>query len=78
MFRFLFSTSKQIEEVQTLTLSAKRMLDEWKTSYMRTRQNIEDSGKGQRWEFDKKVLFFESDYIATVCKDLYDVATVSI
>lgn len=52
------------------------MLVMWKSSYMHTRQAIEDSGKGQRWEFDKKVLFSDSDYMALVCKDLYDVATV--
>lgn len=50
------------------------MLETWKDSYMETRQKIEDTGKGQRWEFDKKKLFAESDYMASVCKDLYDVA----
>jgi dynein heavy chain len=65
-----------IEHIKKLTQSAKEMLEIWKSSYMETRQKIEDSGKGQRWEFDKKKLFSESDYMATVCKDLYDVATI--
>lgn len=44
---------------------------------MNTRQKIENSGKGQRWEFNKKRLFGETDYISTVCADLNNVATVS-
>lgn len=50
----------------------------WKTSYLTIRQKIEDSGKGQRWEFDKIRLFSESDYMAKVCGDLRDVAMVRI
>lgn len=53
------------------------MLEMWKKAYMDTRQKIELSGKGQRWEFDKKRLFRESDYMASVCKNLHEVATVS-
>lgn len=68
---------KPITEVQKLTLDAETMLESWKTNYMETRQKIEDSGKGERWEFDRKRLFAASDYMATVCKDLYEVATVS-
>lgn len=65
-----------IERIKRLTKSASEMLEKWKISYLETRQKIEDSGKGQRWEFDKKKLFSQSDYIATVCKDLYDIATI--
>lgn len=52
------------------------MLEMWKHSYMEIRKEIEENGKGKRWEFDKKKLFGESDYIASVCKDLNEVATV--
>ncbi|KAJ8973386.1 hypothetical protein NQ317_012102 [Molorchus minor] len=65
-----------ITEVQKLTSEATEMLELWKSSYMDTRQKIEDSGKGLRWEFDKKILFSASDYMASVCKDLYEVATI--
>lgn len=58
------------------TKDAKDMLEMWKKAYMDTRQKIEISGKGQRWEFDKKRLFAETDYIASVCRDLNDVGTV--
>lgn len=52
------------------------MLDTWKSSYMTTRQKIEDSGKGQRWEFDKTKLFAASDYMAKVCRDIHQFAVV--
>ncbi|XP_056647538.1 dynein axonemal heavy chain 10 [Diorhabda sublineata] len=65
-----------IEVVKTLTNDAGEMLDRWQTAYLETRQRIEDSGKGQRWEFDKKKLFGASNYMARVCKDLKDVATI--
>lgn len=62
--------------VLQLTKDAKEMLEMWKTAYMDTRHKIEVSGKGQRWEFDKNKLFANSDYVASVCKDLHEVATV--
>lgn len=52
------------------------MLETWKSSYNETRHKIEVAGKGKRWEFDKKRLFMETDYIASVCKDLNKVAAV--
>lgn len=63
-------------EVLNCTAEAKEMLEVWRKSYNDTRQKIEDSGRGQRWEFDKRRLFNASDYMAFVCKDLHDVATV--
>lgn len=53
------------------------MFETWKQAYMDTRQKIEDSGRGQRWEFDKRRLFDASDYMALVCKDLHNVVEVS-
>lgn len=67
---------KPIAQVQRDTNNAKRMLQMWKTSYMDTRQKIENSGKGQRWEFSKQKLFAATEYMANVCLDLNEVATV--
>jgi dynein heavy chain len=53
-----------------------KMLHTWKEAYYNTRLKIEKCGKGQRWEFDKKKLFKESDYIAAVAKDLFVIAKV--
>ncbi|XP_050294970.1 dynein axonemal heavy chain 10 [Anthonomus grandis grandis] len=67
--RYIFR--KPINEVKRLTINAAEMLDTWKSAYMMTRQKIEDSGKGQRWEFDKNKLFTSSEYMAKVCRDIY-------
>nr|CAD7411754.1 unnamed protein product [Timema poppensis] len=63
------ATMKQIEEAQ-------EMVAMWKNSYMDTRQKIEHSGKGQRWEFDRKRLFRKTDYIETVCQELHELTKV--
>jgi hypothetical protein len=34
------------------------------------------SGKEQKWEFDKNKLFKETDYIAAVASDLFDMTQV--
>lgn len=60
------------------TKNAQHMLEVWKRSYMETRKKIEESGKGQRWEFDRKLLFGETDFMACVCRDLHEVANVSV
>lgn len=59
------------------TKSAVKLLNKWKTSYFETRMKIEISAKGHRWEFDKRKLFAETDYIASVVTSLNNVASVS-
>lgn len=53
------------------------MMEKWKSCYLETRDKIEEIGKGNRWEFDKKKLFAETDHQSVVCRDLHEVATVS-
>ncbi|CAH1165598.1 unnamed protein product [Phyllotreta striolata] len=65
-----------IDVVKKLTQDASEMLEMWQSAYMTTRQRIEDSGKGARWEFDRRKLFMASNYMASVCKDLNEVSTV--
>lgn len=60
-----------------MTKEANEMLVSWKSAYMDTRHKIEVSGKGQRWEFNQIRLFGATDYIAKICHDLNEVATVS-
>ncbi|KAI4469012.1 dynein heavy chain [Holotrichia oblita] len=67
---------KPVEQITRETHDARKMLLEFKNSYLETREKIEQSGKSQRWEFDRKKLFGESDYIALVCKDLATVAEI--
>ncbi|XP_064378089.1 dynein axonemal heavy chain 10 [Dromaius novaehollandiae] len=55
---------------------AKSTLEEWKKSYFTVRAQIEASGREQRWEFDRKRLFEKTDYMASICQDLYDTLQV--
>ncbi|XP_063229306.1 dynein axonemal heavy chain 10 [Bacillus rossius redtenbacheri] len=57
---------------------ASKMLETWKKSYMDIRRMIEESGKGQRWEFDRKQLFQTTDYMQRVCDQLYEVLKVTL
>ncbi|NXA37419.1 DYH10 protein, partial [Eudromia elegans] len=57
-------------------MEAKSTLEEWKKSYFTVRAQIEASGREQRWEFDRKRLFEKTDYMASICQDLYDTLQV--
>lgn len=65
-----------MDEVLIITGDAHEMMKNWRESYLSTRESIEVSGKGQRWEFDQDILFRETEYIANVCEDLNKVASV--
>lgn len=52
------------------------MLRSWKQAYLKSREDIEISGKGKRWEFDQKRLFQGTEYIASVCNGLNQIANV--
>lgn len=67
---------KPLEKILEKTSMASAMLRQWKRSYLKTRLDIELSGKGARWEFDQKRLFQDTEYIAEVCSDLYKIADV--
>ncbi|XP_061623123.1 dynein axonemal heavy chain 10-like [Phyllopteryx taeniolatus] len=52
---------------------AKQVLELWKSSYLEVRAEIEQGGTGKRWEFDRRRLFEKTDYMASICQDLYNV-----
>uniref|UniRef100_A0A182JHI9 Dynein heavy chain tail domain-containing protein n=2 Tax=Anopheles atroparvus TaxID=41427 RepID=A0A182JHI9_ANOAO len=52
------------------------LLQAWKQSYMETRTQIELSGIGSRWEFDKNVLFREIDHMTRISRDMAHIAQV--
>uniref|UniRef100_A0A8C3PXH9 Dynein heavy chain tail domain-containing protein n=1 Tax=Chrysolophus pictus TaxID=9089 RepID=A0A8C3PXH9_CHRPC len=56
---------------------AKSTLEQWKKSYLTVRAQIEASGREQHWEFDQKLLFGKTDYMTSVCQDLYDILQVT-
>ncbi|NWR76527.1 DYH10 protein, partial [Centropus unirufus] len=55
---------------------AKSTLEQWRNCYFDVRAQIEASGREQHWEFDRKRLFEKTDYMASVCQDLYDILQV--
>ncbi|NXL28176.1 DYH10 protein, partial [Glaucidium brasilianum] len=57
---------------------AKSTLEQWKKCYFTVRAQIEESGREQHWEFDQKRLFEKTDYMTSVCQDLYDILQVVI
>uniref|UniRef100_A0A3B4BIB4 Dynein heavy chain tail domain-containing protein n=1 Tax=Periophthalmus magnuspinnatus TaxID=409849 RepID=A0A3B4BIB4_9GOBI len=70
----LFTQRRDI--AMALVWDAKQVLDQWKRSYFEMRADIEDLGRVRRWEFDRKRLFEHTDYMASVCQDLYNVLQV--
>ncbi|NXI97836.1 DYH10 protein, partial [Psophia crepitans] len=56
---------------------AKSSLEQWKKCYFAVRAQIEASGREQHWEFDRKRLFEKTDYMTSVCQDLYDILQVT-
>ncbi|KAJ3018931.1 Dynein heavy chain 10, axonemal [Thoreauomyces humboldtii] len=57
-------------------VDAKELLECWRRTYFSVRERIEQSGRDQRWEFDRKRLFEQTDYMALRCADLYKIAEV--
>ncbi|KAF0719904.1 Aste57867_701 [Aphanomyces stellatus] len=55
---------------------AKMVLELWHATYMKVRERIEASGTDHRWEFDRKRLFDQTNYMAKICENLQEVATV--
>ena len=55
---------------------AKTLLDSWSKTYFQVRERIEQSGRDQRWEFDRKKLFEQTNYMALRLADLFEVAEV--
>ena len=57
---------------------ARNMLIAWKDSYQKTRTEIEVSGLHNRWEFNQKLLFNDTNYIIKICEDLYKIIDIKL
>ncbi|KAK4813186.1 hypothetical protein QYF61_014017 [Mycteria americana] len=55
---------------------AKSTLEQWKKCYFAVCAQIEASGREQHWEFDRKRLFEKTDYMTSICQDLYDILQI--
>ena len=70
--------SLPLEHVMKDTSEAEKMLRTWNDTYFEVRASIEASGRDARWEFDRKKLFEKTNYMADICHDLNEIATVDI
>ncbi|NXP14261.1 DYH10 protein, partial [Thinocorus orbignyianus] len=57
-------------------VDAKSSLEQWRKCYFAVRAQIEASGREEHWEFDRKRLFEKTDYMTSICQDLYDMLQV--
>jgi dynein heavy chain len=63
-------------KAMSIILQGKEALDKWNTTYLATREKIEESGTDHRWEFDRPKLFKKTNYMSKICENLYDIAQV--
>ncbi|NXB91172.1 DYH10 protein, partial [Vidua chalybeata] len=56
---------------------AKNTLEQWKKCYFTTCVQVEASGSKRYWKFDVKRLFDKTDYMVSICQDLYDIFQVN-
>ncbi|KAL6114194.1 dnah10 [Pungitius sinensis] len=70
----LFKDEREV--AKSKVYDAKQVLDQWRLSYFQARAEIEESGRNQRWEFERKRLFERTDHISSVCQDLYNVLQI--
>ncbi|KAL2092820.1 hypothetical protein ACEWY4_012618 [Coilia grayii] len=72
--RIIFKDKREVAKAKTL--DGKHVLDQWKACYFEVRSRIEVSGRDPRWEFDRKKLFEKTDYMASICQDLYNILQI--
>ena len=65
---------KSPEAAKHMVTEARKVLESWHATYMDVRHRIEESGTDHRWEFDRKRLFEQTNYMARVCGDLLEVS----
>ena len=64
------------EKSLRLIVDSQKVLAAWEQTYLDMRQKIEESGRDNRWEFDRNKLFARTRYMEKRCGDLKDVAEI--
>ena len=64
------------EDAMDIIVKGKKVLELWSSCYHQQRELIFNSGTDHRWEFDRKLLFEQTNYTAKICENLYSVAEV--
>ena len=57
---------------RSLATEARDVLLLWNSEYFNTRKKIEESSD-HRWEFDRKLLFGKTDYMAEICANILEI-----
>ncbi|KAL8431249.1 hypothetical protein ACSSS7_005397 [Eimeria intestinalis] len=63
-----------LDESITVLQRSRELLEAWKSEYFSMRTILEESECNRRWEFDRRKLFRRTDYVASVCLKLEEVA----
>lgn len=66
------------EAAMCMLHNAKQVLNQWNISFFKTRADIEESGSCSSWDFDLGRLFDRTDYMASICEDLFNVLQVCV
>ncbi|KAJ3349859.1 Dynein heavy chain 10, axonemal [Entophlyctis luteolus] len=67
---------EQPQQAKKKIQDSRELLESWSKTYFQVRERIEQSGRDQRWEFDRKKLFEQTNYMAQRCGDLFQIAEV--
>ncbi|KAJ3114591.1 Dynein heavy chain 10, axonemal [Phlyctochytrium bullatum] len=67
--KFLSTLERHFKNIITGSLASVQ-------TYFQVRERIEQSGRDQRWEFDRKKLFEQTNYMSLRCGDLLEIADV--
>ncbi|EDQ84604.1 uncharacterized protein MONBRDRAFT_30113, partial [Monosiga brevicollis MX1] len=68
---------KELATAIELCEQAVALLQGWESSYLATRETIEQNGRDARWEFDRQRLFRRTTYLIRVLNDLRQVAGIT-
>ncbi|NXD25400.1 DYH10 protein, partial [Spelaeornis formosus] len=69
--------TQDISAAKMKIIEAKTTLEQWKKCYFATCIQVEESGSKRYWKFDVKRLFEKTDYMVSICQDLYDIFQVT-
>ncbi|KAF6767752.1 hypothetical protein AHF37_09758, partial [Paragonimus kellicotti] len=66
--------SQSIRYIMREVRAAIRMLTTFENTYLQERQRVEATSQDNRWEFDRKLLFGDINYMKRILTDIFDMA----
>ncbi|KAF7256044.1 hypothetical protein EG68_05470 [Paragonimus skrjabini miyazakii] len=65
---------QSIRHIMREVRAAIRMLTTFENTYLQERQHVEATSQDNRWEFDRKLLFGDINYMKRILTDIFDMA----